>query len=380
MQERRRFYHTNKIKRQNSVCATISECCNAKDTKDTKDVTTVATTSKDAVKTGAAGNGVVSGGHGAIISTAFTHMRTVSAFSMQHKVSEHYARITNDLAMARAQRAIVGGFGFGGSQAALFLTYASLFWYGATLIESGETSFLQLMSSILTLMLGALGLGTALGDLGDQTAGLQTAARIFKLIDDGAASPIDSLATTGVRPSDTAVGRIELKNVNFRYPTRPDVRVCKGLNLTIEPGEMVAFVGPSGGGKSTVINLLLRFYDPLSGQVVVDGHDIKEVNVRWLRAQIGYVGQEPVLFTGTVQENIAKGRIGSLDEPVISLEQAMKLSDENQVSMCACCARLCGPANNDHTAVPSAEAAVVAKTNKDIALVSVGVDDGTGVD
>ena len=346
----------------------------AKDTQDTKDVTTVATTSKDAVKTGAAGNGVVSGGHGAIISTAFTHMRTVSAFSMQHKVSEHYARITNDLAMARAQRAIVGGFGFGGSQAALFLTYALLFWYGATLIKSGEISFLQLMSSILTLMLGALGLGTALGDLGDQTAGLQTAARIFKLIDDGAASPIDGLATTGVRPSDKAVGRIELKNVNFRYPTRPDVRVCKGLNLTIEPGEMVAFVGPSGSGKSTVINLLLRFYDPLSGQVVVDGHDIKEVNVRWLRAQIGYVGQEPVLFTGTVQENIAKGRIGSLDEPVISLEQAMKLSDENQVSMCVCCARLCGPANNDHTAVPSAESAV-AKTNKDIELAHVGVDD-----
>jgi len=242
---------------------------------------------------GNASGGVVSGGHGAIISTAFTHMRTVSAFSMQHKVSEHYAQITNSLAMQRAQRAIVGGFGFGGAQGALFLTYALLFWYGATLIKKGEISFLQLMSSILTLMLGALGLGTALGDLGDQKVGIETAARIFKLIDDGAASPIDGLSVTGLRPSDKAVGRIELKDVNFRYPTRPDVRVCKGLNLTIEPGEMVAFVGPSGSGKSTVISLLLRFYDPASGFVCVDGHDIKEVNVRWLRAQIGYVGQEP---------------------------------------------------------------------------------------
>ena len=325
----------------------------------------------------AAGNatgGVVSGGHGAIISTAFTHMRTVSAFSMQHKVSEHYAQITKSLAMQRAQRAIVGGFGFGGAQGALFLTYALLFWYGATLIKKGEISFLQLMSSILTLMLGALGLGTALGDLGDQKVGIETAARIFKLIDDGAASPIDGLSVTGLRPSDKAVGRIELKDVNFRYPTRPDVRVCKGLTLTIEPGEMVAFVGPSGSGKSTVISLLLRFYDPASGFVCVDGHDIKEVNVRWLRAQIGYVGQEPVLFTGTVQENIAKGRIGSLDEPVMPLEEAMKISDDGEASLCPCCASLCGTVSpqthpHSHAAVPGSDAVAA---EKDIELAQVG--------
>lgn len=236
---------------------------------------------------GGTGGGVISGGHGAIISTAFTHMRTVSAFSMQHKVSEHYAKITGDLAMARAKRSIIGGFGFGGSQAALFLTYALLFWYGATLIDTGEISFLQLMSSILTLMLGALGLGTALADIGDQKLGIETAARVFQSIDDGASSPIDGLSVTGLVPSPKAIGRIELKDVNFRYPTRPDVQVCKGLNLSIEPGEMIAFVGPSGSGKSTVINLLLRFYDPLTGGVYVDGHNIKDLNVRWLRSQIG---------------------------------------------------------------------------------------------
>jgi ABC-type multidrug transport system fused ATPase/permease subunit len=163
--------------------------------------------------------------------------------------------------------------------------------------------------------------------------------------------------------------------VNFRYPTRPDVRVCKGLNLTIEPGEMVAFVGPSGSGKSTVINLLLRFYDPLSGTVCVDGHDIKDVNVRWLRAQIGYVGQEPVLFTGTVQENIAKGRIGSLDEPVIPLEDAMKLSDEGEVPLCACCSSLCGISPvHPHAAVAGSEDAVAA--DKDVEMANLAnVDD-----
>ena len=73
----------------------------------------------------------------------------------------------------------------------------------------------------------------------------------------------------------------------FRYPTRPEVEVCKDYNLVIEPGQVVALVGPSGSGKSTIMNLLLRYYDPIEGQVLLDGQDIRELNVRWLRSQIG---------------------------------------------------------------------------------------------
>lgn len=98
-----------------------------------------------------------------------------------------------------------------------------------------------------------------------------------------------------------------LDNVQFAYPARPDIQVCKGYNLTIEPGETVAFVGRSGAGKSTVMNLLLRFYDPQGGDITLDGNSIKDLNIRYLRSQMGYVGQEPVLFTGTVAENIAYG-------------------------------------------------------------------------
>jgi ATP-binding cassette subfamily B (MDR/TAP) protein 1 len=261
-------------------------------------------------------------------------MRTVSAFSMQHKVSAQYAALTRQIGQDRVQRAVVGGLGFGSAQASMFLTYALIFWYGATLIKSGEISFLQLMIASLSLMLGALGLGAALADIGDQKLGIETAARIFKSIDAGVTSPIDGLSVAGKTPAGRATGRIVLKDVKFRYPTRPDVQVCRNLNLTIEPGEMVAFVGPSGSGKSTVINLLLRFYDPLSGSVALDGVDIRELNVRWLRAQIGYVGQEPVLFTGSVGENIAKGRIGSLDQPVTALADAMKASDAGESSHC----------------------------------------------
>jgi ATP-binding cassette subfamily B (MDR/TAP) protein 1 len=128
------------------------------------------------------------------------------------------------------------------------------------------------------------------------------------MIDDGKNSPIDGLSTTGIKPPQNATGRIELRNVNFHYPTRPGVQVCKGYNLTIEPGEVVALVGPSGSGKSTIMSLLLRFYDTDSGDVLLDGQSVRDLNVRWLRNQIGYVGQEPVLFTGSIRDNILKGK------------------------------------------------------------------------
>lgn len=124
-------------------------------------------------------------------------------------------------------------------------------------------------------------------DTGDQKEGLLAARRIFKAIDASKASAIDGLSQTGLKPSSSPKGRIELKNVFFRYPTRPAVEVCRNYSLVIEPGQVVALVGPSGSGKSTIINLLLRFYDPLKGQVLLDGQDVRDLNVRWLRSQIG---------------------------------------------------------------------------------------------
>jgi ATP-binding cassette subfamily B (MDR/TAP) protein 1 len=294
---------------------------------------------------------VVSGGPGTVIATAFTNMRTVSAFSLQHKVSTHYATLTRAAAEARAQRCVVGGVGFGVSQAAPFLTYALLFWYGSKLIERGEVSFLQVMTAIMCLMIGAVGLGDALRGWGDQKLGIQAANRIFKTVDESAASPIDGLSPAGQAPGTQVQGRIVLTDVTFSYPTRDDAPVCKDLSLIVEPGEMVAFVGPSGSGKSTIISLLLRFYDPLSGSVTLDGVDIKDLNVRWLRSQIGYVGQEPVLFTGTVAENIAKGRVGPMDQPVVPLTQAMRAADIAAAGEASDCCRPCVGMSQQYRAV-----------------------------
>ena len=189
-------------------------------------------------------------------------------------------------------------------------------------MHHGKVSFQHMMQAIMCLLFGTLGLGVAFADMVDVKAALMAAKYIFDNIDAGKASPIDGLSQTGRKPPTPAKGNVELKNVSFRYPTRPDAEVCRNYSLTIRSGEVVALVGPSGSGKSTIMNLLLRFYDPLDGQVVLDGVGIRQYNVRWLRSQIGYVGQEPVLFTGSVASNIAKGR-PVVDSPVISFEEAV---------------------------------------------------------
>jgi len=136
-------------------------------------------------------------------------------------------------------------------------------------------------------------------------------------------SAIDALSEDGVKPAECH-GAIELIDVDFAYPTRLDLQIFKGFSLRIEAGQTVAMVGESGGGKSTIIGLVERYYDPQRGQVLLDGRDITSLNVRWLREQIGLVGQEPVLFAGTIRENIVYGKNDATDEQV---ETAAKMAN-----------------------------------------------------
>jgi ATP-binding cassette, subfamily B (MDR/TAP), member 1 len=140
------------------------------------------------------------------------------------------------------------------------------------------------------------------------TQGRGAAAKIYATID--RVPPIDSASEDGLKPSQVS-GEITFENVEFNYPSRPDVRVVKNLNLTISAGKTAALVGASGSGKSTVISLVERFYDPLSGSVRLDGVDLRELNLKWLRSQIGLVSQEPTLFSTTIRKNVEHGLVNT---------------------------------------------------------------------
>lgn len=270
--------------------------------------------------------------HTAVISSAFTNMRTVSSLSMQFKVSDVYNQQTRKVTTLRKKKAWISGAGFGGSQLSLFSTYALLFWYGAKLISAGEIDFEELMTAIMSLMLGTMGLGMAMTDMGDQKEGVMAASRIFSTIDSSRNDPQDGLSQDGDVPATAAKGLIEFRNVTFAYPTRKHVKVFENYNLTIEAGKTVALVGPSGSGKSSIMGLLLRFYDPDEGEILLDGVNIKKYNIRWLRGQFGYVGQEPVLFSGTVAENIERGRydpVATAKVLVPDVDDFLKSQDTN---------------------------------------------------
>jgi ATP-binding cassette subfamily B (MDR/TAP) protein 1 len=130
---------------------------------------------------------------------------------------------------------------------------------------------------------------------------------------------------------DNFVGDVELKDVNFSYPARPEQRIFNGFSISIPTGTTVALVGESGSGKSTVISLVERFYDPQSGEVLLDGVNLKELNLSWIRQKIGLVSQEPILFTTTIGENIGYGKRGASEEEIrsaIVLANAAKFIDK----------------------------------------------------
>lgn len=159
-------------------------------------------------------------------------------------------------------------------------------------------------------------------------AGQAAAFKMFETIN--RKPEIDAFDTKGKILEDIQ-GDIELRDVYFSYPARPDEQIFSGFSLSIPSGTTAALVGQSGSGKSTVISLIERFYDPLSGEVLIDGINLKEFQLRWIRGKIGLVSQEPVLFTSSIKDNIAYGKEGATIEEIkaaAELANASKFIDK----------------------------------------------------
>lgn len=149
-------------------------------------------------------------------------------------------------------------------------------------------------------------------------------AAAYKMIETINRKPdIDSGDTSGI-VLENIKGNIELKDINFSYPARPDHLIFDGFSLYIPSGTTMALVGESGSGKSTVVSLVERFYDPQSGEVLIDGVNLKNLRLKCIREKIGLVSQEPILFTTTIRENISYGKDGATDEEI---QRAIELAN-----------------------------------------------------
>ncbi|KAI8381003.1 P-loop containing nucleoside triphosphate hydrolase protein [Radiomyces spectabilis] len=241
---------------------------------------------------------------GAVAEQVFAGIRTVYSFSLQERFARRYDQSLEKAAATGIKRGAILGFGFGGFMFVLFCTYGLAFWYGAKLTMQGEIEGPTVMVVFFAMIMGAIALLQLPPNLSAVSSAAGAAYKIFETID--RVPDIDPDSTEGIIP-EKLEGEIEFRNVQFKYPTRPDITILKDLTLKIRPGMTVAFVGPSGSGKSTSVQLVQRFYDPLAGQVLLDGRDLKSLNVKWLRDQIGVVSQEPVLFNMTIRQNLLMG-------------------------------------------------------------------------
>ncbi|GAB9473867.1 Multidrug resistance protein abc superfamily [Globisporangium polare] len=251
---------------------------------------------------------------GSLLAEAIGSIRTVASFSMEAAMNSAYVVFLGVSKSADIKTGVIAGASFGAAQGMIFLNLSFLFWLGGIWVSKGIVTFENMFVVLMVIMLSTFAVGMAAQN---KTAGAKAklaANRVFKIID--RAPEIDATSTAGV-VLPRVNGDIEFRSLTFAYPSRPDAQIYADYSLKVSRGQTVALVGASGSGKSTAISLLERFYDPSSGVVTLDGTDLRELSLPWVREHISLVSQEPVLFAGTIAENIPMGKLGATREEVV---------------------------------------------------------------
>ncbi|KAI4343056.1 hypothetical protein MLD38_027602 [Melastoma candidum] len=265
---------------------------------------------------------------GNVVEQTVGAIRTVVSFGGEKRAIDKYEEKLEVAYKSTVRQGFISGMGIGVMVTIIFATYGLATWYGARLIiEKGYTGG-QIINVIMAIMTGGLSLGQTSPPLNAFASGQAAAYKMFETIERKPA--IDSYDPSGIVLEEIK-GDIELKDVYFRYPARPDVQIFSGFSLQIPSGKTAALVGQSGSGKSTVISLVERFYDPESGEVLIDGINLKKLQLKAIREKIGLVSQEPILFLTSIKENIAYGKENATEQEIrnaIELANAAKFIDK----------------------------------------------------
>ena len=232
-----------------------------------------------------------------------SNIRTVKAFAQEANETKMYARKLDDLLQLCYKESWYRGLFFGMTGLSGNAIVLSVLYYGGVMITDSTIT----VGNLSAFLLYAAYIGVSIGGLSsfytELNKALGASTRLFQLIDRVPAIPIAG----GKILSCHLNGDILFQNITFNYPARENCLILKDFTLHVPPCSITAIVGSSGSGKSTIASLLLRLYDPITGSVIIDGHDLKSLDPSWVKSQIGFVAQEPVLFGGTISENIRYG-------------------------------------------------------------------------
>ena len=256
---------------------------------------------------------------------AYTGIKVIQAFGAEKETIEEADRIVKDVEKAwnkAVRRADLLNFVIFWSMG---IGYFILYLFAVRWLKLGQTSVGQLIAFASYIALFWEPVKSIASALNQFTNQLTSAQRVFELLD---TQSILQEVPDATQLKVTS-GEVEFKNITFAYPDEPDVQIIRDLNLHVNPGEMVALVGPTGAGKTTIINLIARFYDPVEGKVLIDGQDISKVTLTSLRSNIGVMTQDSFLFSGTVKENLLYGNPEATEDQMRSA--CTKLGLDNMI-------------------------------------------------
>ena len=263
------------------------------------------------------------------IAASTGNIRTVHSLGLQDRFIKMFEEPINKRYKKQVIKTLVIGICFGSLEAIFLFAYAASFRAAADFIEWGWSSFDGAFTALIAIMFSSYFIGMANAMAPDQAKARHGVAELFKLLDETPAIDIDG-DENSLKPSEFK-GEPTLENVEFHYPTRPAAKVLRGVDLEVSSGKTIALVGASGCGKSTVIQLILRFYDPVSGTVKIDNNELKKLYLPWVRSNMAIVQQEPILFDRTIEENIAYGMAGSsASAKQEDIENSAKLANIHQ--------------------------------------------------
>lgn len=253
-----------------------------------------------------------------ILEESIGGIRVVQSFTREpYELKRFSDSIAQTVALAMKRIRLSSTFG----PTISFLGFAgvvSIFWFGGNEVLAGRLTAGQLFMFLILTMTIAGAIGQFSGLWSSLQEALGATNRLFEILD----TPSDIRDQPDAQPLPEVEGRITFEQVSFAYRDNPSAPILTGISLEVQPGEVLALVGPSGAGKTTLVNLIARFYDPVQGRICLDGRDLREVQLHSLRQQIGIVPQETLLFGGSVRENILYGRLEAAEAEIIAAAQA----------------------------------------------------------